>query len=159
IFTQPGADPEFGPRFLQTMLGQDPRFVWRPADGTWNAQLHATLARPLSDTRFVVVDLETTGVGTSPGAIIEIGAVRVHAGRPTAEFQQLVRPSGAIPRFITSLTGIDGAMLAEQPGIAEVWPRFVAFLGDDVLVAHNANYDLGFLSAAAVAFSGRPVTN
>ncbi len=41
VFTQPGADPEFGPRFLHAMLGADPRFVWRAADGTWNARVKA----------------------------------------------------------------------------------------------------------------------
>src|SRR5688572_22104206 len=74
IFTRPGSDPEFGPRFLQTMLGSDTRFVWRHDDGTWSIRLHERLARPLADTAFVVIDLETTGVGVTPHGIIEIGA-------------------------------------------------------------------------------------
>jgi DNA polymerase-3 subunit epsilon len=155
VFTQPGADPEFGPRFLRTLLAPDPRFLWRAGDGTWNARLHETLARPLSDTTFVVVDVETTGGAAAATNIIEVGAARVRAGRVLAEFQQLVNPGARLPAFITRLTGIDDSMLAEQPAIMAVWPRFVAFLGDAVIVAHNAAFDVGFLNAAAAAHSGR----
>jgi len=155
IFTQPGADPEFGPRFLRTLLAPDPRFVWRATEGCWSVGAHEALARPLSDTTFVVVDLETTGLGTSAAGIIELGAARVCSGRVVAEFAQLVNPGVRLPPFITRLTGIDDALLAEQPSIAAVWPRFVEFLADDVIVAHNAAYDLGYLNSAAVTLDGR----
>ncbi len=157
VFTQPGADPEFGPRFLHAMLGADPRFVWRDADGTWNARLHETLARPLHDTTFIVVDLETNGGVAAAHNIIEIGAARVHGGRVIGEFQQLVNPGARLPPFITGLTGIDDGMLADQPPIGAVWPRFAEFLGDAVIVAHNAAFDVGFLNAAAVTHGGRPL--
>ena len=163
VFTQPGSDAEFGPRFLRGLLECDARFVCREPEGTWHARVHDALARPLSDTTFVVCDLETTGMGASAGAsaacIIEIGAARVRAGRVIDEFAQLVNPGIWLPPFITRLTGIDGAMLADQPSIAQVWPRFVDFLGTDVLVAHNARFDLAFLNAAALAHSGRPLAN
>ena len=159
IFTQPGSDPEFGPRFLQGLLGEDARFAWRAPEGTWVARVHEALARPLHETRFVVVDLETTGLSTGVSGIIEIGALRVHAGRVLDEFQQLVNPGVRLPSFITHLTGIDDAMLADQPRIAEVWPRFIEFIGDDVLIAHNAAFDVGFLNAVALAHSGRPLPN
>jgi DNA polymerase-3 subunit epsilon len=158
VFTQPGADPEFGPRFLQALLAPDPRFLWRAGDGTWNARLHETLARPLSDTTFVVVDVETTGGAAAATNIIEIGAARVRAGRVLAEFQQLVNPGARLPAFITRLTGIDDGLLADQPPIMAVWPRFVEFLGDAVIVAHNAAFDVGFLNAAAAAHSGRTLS-
>jgi DNA polymerase-3 subunit epsilon len=159
VFTQPGTDPEFGPRFLHGLLACDPRFVWRPADGKWSARLHEALARPLGDTTFVIVDLETTGMTATASGIIEIGAARVRNGRVIEEFAQLVNPGLSLPRFITHLTGIDDAMLAGQPPIAAVWPRFSDFLGDAVIVAHNARFDLAFLNAAAVAYSGRPLAN
>ncbi|MFI5394876.1 MAG: exonuclease domain-containing protein [Candidatus Binatia bacterium] len=157
VFTQPGADPEFGPRFLHALLAPDPRFGWRAEDGTWYARLHGALARRLYDTTFVVVDLETTGGAASPANIIEIGAARIHRGRVVEEFQQLVNPGSRLPTFITQLTGIDDTMLRDQPPITAVWPRFVEFLGDGVLVAHNAAFDISFLNAAAVAHSGRPL--
>jgi DNA polymerase-3 subunit epsilon len=159
IFTQPGRDPELGPRLLQTLLGPDERFVWRESDGTWSLRRHDALARPLSETTFVVVDLETTGTGVSPHGIIEIGAARVENGRIVAEMQQLVRPAGQLPSFITRLTGITVEMLVDQPPIHEVWPRFVEMIGQDVLVAHNAAYDLGYLNATALSFDGRPLPN
>ncbi|MFN8627622.1 MAG: exonuclease domain-containing protein [Candidatus Binatia bacterium] len=155
VFTQPGADPEFGPRFLHALLGADTRFVWRPEAGTWHARLHEALARPLHDTTFVVVDLETTGGSAAAANIIEIGAARVRGGRVVEEFQQLVDPGVRLPPFITQLTGIDDAMLAGQPAIGDVWSRFEDFLGDGVIVAHNAAFDLGFLNAAARARSGQ----
>ena len=159
VFTQPGADPEFGPRFMHALLAPDPRFVWRADDGRWLARAHETLASPLRDTAFVVVDLETTGLGVSPHGIIEIGAARVRGGRVIEEFQQLVNPGVPLPPFITRLTGIDDRALADQPRIADVWPRFVDFLGADVLVAHNATFDLGFLNAAALALVGAALPN
>ena len=159
VFTQPGTDPEFAPRFLHGLLACDPRFVWRPVDHTWNAQAHEILARPLSETAFVVVDLETTGMAVSAAGIIEIGAARVQGGRIIEEFAQLVNPGIRLPPFITRLTGIDDTMLADQPRIAHVWPRFVEFLGQSVVVAHNAHFDLGFLNAASVAHGGRELAN
>jgi len=159
MFTQPGSDPEFGPRFLRGLLASDTRFVCREPEGTWHVRAHAALAQPLSETTFVVCDLETTGMAASAAGIIEIGAARVRGGRVVAEFQQLVNPGTWLPPFITRLTGIDAAMLAEQPSIAQVWLRFVEFLGTDVLVAHNARYDLAFLNATSVAHCGRPLTN
>ncbi len=158
-FTHRGTDPEFGARFLHGLLGCDPRFVWRPADGRWSARLHETLAHPLSDTTFVVVDIETTGMAVSAAGIIEIGAARVRNGRVIEEFAQLVNPGSRLSRFITRLTGIDDAMLQGQPPIAAVWPRFSDFLGDAVVVAHNARFDLAFLDAAAVTSCGRPLAN
>ena len=159
IFTQPGADAEFGPRFIRTLLAPDARFVWRADDGRWVLGLHDLLAQPLAACTFVVVDLETTGLGVSPQGIIEIGAARVSGGRVVEEFQQLVNPEMRLPPFITGLTGIHDAMLAGQPRLAEVWPRFAAFAGDAVLVAHNAPYDLGYLNAAALSYAGATLAN
>jgi len=155
IFTQPGADPEFGPRFLHALLAPDQRFVWRPEVGTWNARQHEQLARPLHETTFVVVDLETTGGAASASNIIEIGAARLRNGRVLEEFQQLLNPGVRLHPFITQLTGISDEMLAGQPRLGAVWPRFEEFLGDAVLVAHNAAFDVGFLNAAAMAYGGR----
>lgn len=159
VFTQPGSDNEIGPRLLRTLLGPDQRFVWRAGDGTWSLRLHDALARPLSETPFVVVDLETTGTAVGPHGIIEIGVARVEHGRIVAELQQLVKPAARLPSFITRLTGITPEMLADQPSIHEVWPRFVEMIGHDVLVAHNAAYDLAYLNATAMALHGRPLPN
>jgi DNA polymerase-3 subunit epsilon len=155
IFTRPGADREFGPRFLQALLGADGRFAWSEPTGRWIATAHAALAQPLDAATWVVVDLETTGGAPARGhGIIEIGALRVAGGRIVDRFAQLVHPGRRLPPFITGLTGITDAMLADQPPIAAVLPRFIAFAAGAVLVAHNASFDLGFLDAARRAIAG-----
>lgn len=119
-------------------------------------RLDETLADPLAvdlhDVTFVVLDLETTGGAARDGAgITEVGAVRVRGGQQLAELATLVNPGTAVPPFITVLTGITTAMVAEAPPIEQVLPSVLEFLGDAVLVAHNAPYDVGFLKAACAA--------
>lgn len=106
----------------------------------------------LSDTTFVVVDLETTGTSPRAGAgITEVGAVKVRGGQVIGEFSTLVNPGEPIPAFISVLTGITDAMVASSPRISSVLPSFLEFCGGEetVLVAHNAPFDIGFLTAAA----------
>ena len=104
------------------------------------------LGRPLRDTTFVVVDLETTGGSAAGGSsITEIGAVKVCGGEVLGEFQTLVRPSEPIPAFISVLTGITNAMVADAPRIESALPAFLEFARGGVLVAHNAPFDVGFL--------------
>lgn len=96
---------------------------------------------------YVVVDLETTGLKPSECEIIEIGAVKV-TGNKQETFQSLVKPTYPISRAITNLTHITNDMVKDVPSIDEVLPRFLDFLGDNIIVAHNASFDLSFLSAA-----------
>lgn len=155
IFTRPGADAELGPRFLRSLLGGDARFAWSEPTARWIATAHAALAQPLDAATWVVVDLETTG--GAPGAghgIIEIGALKVRAGQVVEQFAELIHPGRRLPPFITGLTGITDAMLAERPRVDAVLPRFVDFAQGAVLVAHNASFDLGFLNAARLMVSG-----
>src|SRR5262245_27754965 len=155
VFTQPGADKEFGPRFIRTLLERDDRFAFHEPTQRWIATAHAACARGLDETTFVIVDLETTGGPPARGhGIIEIGALRVEGGRTTGEFAELVRPERRLPSFITQLTGITDAMLAERPRIGAVLPRFIDFAAGAVLIAHNAAFDLGFLNAARLALCG-----
>lgn len=101
---------------------------------------------------FVVVDLETTGGSPAQSEITEIGAMRVQAGRVLGSFSSLTRPHSGIPAFISALTGITNAMVADAPALHQVLPTFDEFaqLGTPgtVLVAHNAPFDVGFLKAA-----------
>jgi DNA polymerase-3 subunit epsilon len=157
VFTAHGRDPEFGPRFLAALLGTDPRFRFDAGADRWRARVHDALARPLATTAFVVVDLETTGGGPEPGGITEIGAVRVEGGRLAATFTTLVRPGRPIPPFVQRLTGITDDMVAGAPPIAEALPRLLEFLGDAVVVAHNAAFDVAHLDAAHGAIARRPL--
>ena len=105
---------------------------------------------PLEEASFTVVDLETTGGRAGPGTIIEIGAWKMTGRRLVESFQTLVRPHREIPRFITGLTSISNQMVRAAPRIEDVLPGFRAFLGDSVMVAHNAAFDFSFLD-----FEGR----
>ncbi len=107
------------------------------------------LGTPLSDITFVVVDLETTGGSAASCAITEIGAVKVRGGEVLGEMQTLVNPGVPIPAFIAVLTGITDAAVADAPRIGSVLPTFLEFARGATLVAHNAPFDVGFLTAAA----------
>ncbi len=157
VFTGQGRDPEFGSRFLATMLGADSRFTFDPDSGRWRVRVHDVFARPLAGQDFIVVDLETTGGGVADGGITEIGAVRVSGGRLIDSFTSLVNPGRRIQPFVSALTGITDDMVATAPPIGEVLERFLAFAGDAPLAAHNARFDVGHLEAAHRAMTGRPL--
>ena len=103
-------------------------------------------SKDLSETEFVVFDLETTGAKTPPCRITEIGAYRVSGGRIVAEYQTLVNPGCRIPPFISALTGISDEMVKDAPFFEEIASDFFDFIGDSVLVAHNAPFDMRFLN-------------
>ena len=94
---------------------------------------------------FIVFDLETTGFSPIKDKIIEIGAVKVEKGKITERFSTFVNPQIPIPFKITQLTSITDAMVLDAPPIEEVLPRFLEFVGDGVLVAHNASFDVSFI--------------
>lgn len=102
----------------------------------------------LADISFVVVDVETTGWLPHEAELTEIGAVRVSGSQVTGEFSSLIRPVAAIPPEITALTGITDVMVSGAPFAASVLRAFIEFASDCVLVAHNAPFDLGFLTTA-----------
>ena len=98
----------------------------------------------LQDT-YVVFDLETTGFSPIQDKIIEIGAVKVEQGRITERFSTFVNPKIPIPFKITDLTGITDDMVMDAEPVEEVLPKFLDFVGDAVLVAHNAGFDVSFI--------------
>lgn len=107
--------------------------------------------RLLTDTEFVAFDLETTGLHPIAAQIVEVAAVRFRGdGQVLAQFQQLIDPQSEIPAGVIGIHGITNQMVRGQPTIAQVLPAFVEFLGDAsaVLLAHNAGFDVGFLSVA-----------
>jgi DNA polymerase-3 subunit epsilon len=145
LFKGAGSDPELGARLIRGLIGGDPNFFCDEAAGMWSLRQSVALRIPLHDARFVVVDLETTGGRAAAGSIIEIGACRMEGQRITATFETLVRPRMAIPRFITGLTSITNEMVRAAPPIEQALPAFREFLGDAVMVAHNAAFDHSFL--------------
>ena len=100
------------------------------------------------DGEFVAFDLETTGLSSRTDTIIEIGAVLMKNGKEIDRFQTFVAPGRKLDQKIIELTGITDAMLVGAPSIEEVLPKFLEFVGDRVLVAHNSDFDTGFIRAA-----------
>jgi len=103
-------------------------------------------SRLLKDLDFVVVDVEATGAKTPPNRLIELGAYRIRGGRIVDKFHSLVNPEIPIPRFVMSLTGISNEMVKDAPVFADVAPKWLDFVSDSVLVAHNAPFDTSFLN-------------
>ena len=96
---------------------------------------------------YVAFDLETTGLSSRKDRIIEIGAVIMKDGEEVDRFQTFVDPERQLDKKIVDLTGITDDMLRGAPKIEEVLPKFLEFVGDRVLVAHNSDFDTGFIRA------------
>jgi len=109
------------------------------------------------DQEYVAFDLETTGLSSRDDRIIEIGAVIMKNGKEIDRFQTFVDPERSLDRKIIELTGITDEMLAGAPKIDDVFKEFLAFVGDRVLVAHNADFDTGFIRAECLR-QGLPYT-
>lgn len=108
---------------------------------------------------FTVIDLETTGLDPSWDSIIEFGAVRVKNNVVTDEFSSLVNPGFEIDDFITELTGITNEMLSSAPTIEHTLPDFLSFIGNDIVVGHNVNFDINFIYDKCKKHLKRPFSN
>lgn len=117
----------------------------------WNRHRPPPAPSPFDQVDFVIVDLETTGWVPEEAMITEIGAVLVCGGRVRAQFSSLVNPGGAIPEPVATLTGINDAMVASAPPLPTVLAGFLSFAHGCVLAAHNAPFDVAFLTAACQA--------
>jgi len=106
--------------------------------------VYGTASPSLSD-EMVVFDIETTGLDNRSCGITEIGAVLVRDGEVLDRFDTFVDPGMPIPPAISELTGITDEMVKGAPTPGEALKRFLDFAGDRVLIAHNANFDTGFL--------------
>ena len=101
--------------------------------------------RSLKDDTYVVFDVETTGLSVVSDTIIELAGVKIKNGEVIDTFESFANPHRKLSAFTSELTGITDEMLIGAPEIEEVLMRFREFIGDSVLVAHNASFDMGFL--------------
>lgn len=155
------APPGLAARLVYELLGNDRRAnvdaqgVWRLGDAVTRPS-----SRSLSELRYAVVDVETTGGAPGAGGrVIEIAIVDVANGQVMDEFVSLIDPGCGVPRFISRLTGITDPMLRGAPRFSELSDEIQRRLEGRVFVAHNATFDWRFVSeemrrARAVAPTG-----
>lgn len=126
-------------------------------------------------TEYIVIDTETTGLDYDFCSIIEVSALKYRDGNCVETFSTLVKPPLRhywrmvddnwqeflcyVDAFISGLTGISNEMLEDAPEPEAVIPAFLDFIGDSVLIGHNAHFDINFLYDAAIRVGARPVTN
>ncbi|MFW5981175.1 MAG: PolC-type DNA polymerase III, partial [bacterium] len=113
----------------------------------------------IDQSSFVVFDLETTGLYAARDQIIELAAVKLENGEVVDTFSSFVSTDRSIPAKITELTGINNQMLEGAPDLSTVITEFLDFIGESVLVAHNASFDYGFLKAAVKSTNQASVNN
>ena len=101
------------------------------------------------NTTYCVLDLETTGFSATTEKITEVGIMKVKDGEVIDEFSCFVNPEKHIPERVTEVTHITDEMVKDAETIDKVFPKILEFLGDSVIVAHNAGFDVGFLKQNA----------
>lgn len=108
---------------------------------------------------YTVLDIETTGLNPQNDYITEISAIKYRNNRRVDEFSSLVKPDFSIPYYITRLTGIDDAMVADAPSIDEVILSFMDFLADDIIAGYNVGFDLSFIAENLVGYYAKRLAN
>ncbi len=145
VFKVSHIDEELAGLMVGDLVKDDRRF--KIIDGkTIELQAHGCESLLLDELEFVVVDIEATGAKMPPNRIIELGAYRIRGGKIVDNFLTLVNPEIPIPRFVVALTGISNEVVKQAPLFAEVAPRWLEFVQDAVLIAHNAPFDTNFLN-------------
>ena len=121
--------------------------------------LTALAAKNVADLQYVAFDVETTGLSPVACRVVELSGVRFRLGQEQVEketFSTLVNPGQPISPEVAQIHGIDDAMVADAPSMAEVLPRFREFCGPAVLIAHNASFDVEFLKLESLR-NGQPL--
>ena len=144
IFSLGNISADLAASLVRELIQDDRRFVFE-------AEFLSTQSEPsnsasLGELEFVVLDVEAAHERKRPARIIEIGAYRVRGGEVLDEFETLINPETSVPKFLANLTGISDEMLTSAPRFSEIARAFLGFIGDSVLVAHNANFDLPLLN-------------
>ncbi len=113
----------------------------------------------LHDTTYVVLDLETTGLSSHFDMIIEFAAIKVQSGIIVDRIQMFVNPKRKLSSFIIEKTHIKQSDVDAAQEIHEVIDTWLNFMGDGVVLAHNAKFDIGFLNAALIRLNRPALTN
>ncbi len=128
------------------------------ADDTLNI-VHNPCDKKLNDVEYMVFDLETTGLSTKYDHIIEFGGVIIKGNEIGQHYQTFVKPPVRIPPFIEQKTNITNEMLENAPKLEEVIDDILNFIGDRVIVAHNADFDFNFINEKLIEMGREPLKN
>ncbi|HEU4569195.1 MAG TPA: 3'-5' exonuclease [Gemmatimonadales bacterium] len=143
----PAANAVIADRLAAALLGADPR-VRKLDDGRWAAVAAASASPPLEEVAFAVLDVETTGTRPSDGdRVTDVAVVLVQGTRCELVYESLVNPGMHIPPWITAMTGISDALVADAPPFERIADDLLQVLAGRVFTAHNARFDWGFIDA------------
>jgi DNA polymerase-3 subunit epsilon len=122
---------------------------------------HLNLNQPLKSLRYVVFDLETTGLSPTSDQVISVAAFRVVEGRIRLGdvFSSLANPGRSIPNAAIKIHGILPSMVSDAPLAADVFNKFLGYLGTDILVGYHVGFDLHFLNKFMRQRYGYPLQN
>lgn len=139
------------------MLEKENNIIQNKSQIKNNLQKSKNLMKFVDD--YVLVDIETTGLSPINDDIIEIGAIKVINNKIVDKYSQLIQINKSLSPFITNLTGITNNMLksGKEPNI--VFNEFVNFVGEEVIIGHNVNFDLGFLTNKCKKYIDYNLTN
>ncbi len=131
------------------------------ANANLQALDHLNLKRRVKNLRFVVLDLETTGLSLRRDHVVSIAAYRVVEGRILLGdiFHSLVNPDRSIPPSAVKIHGIVPSMVAQAPLLEDVFDQFLRYLGTDILVGYHVKFDLNFLNICMKQRFGFPLQN
>lgn len=118
-----------------------------PAAATCSLMTSATFTKHARE-EFIAFDIETTGFHKTADRIVEVGAIRYRNGQRVGDFSSLVNPEMTIPKDAIAVHGITNEMVAASPKIQDILPALMVFFGNIPVVAHNASFDMGFISTA-----------
>ncbi|WP_085992385.1 PolC-type DNA polymerase III [Oceanobacillus senegalensis] len=113
----------------------------------------------LENATYVVFDVETTGLSAVYDTIIELAAVKIHQGEIVDRFEAFANPHHPLSQTTIDLTGITDDMVQDAPEVEEVLKDFHDWMEDDILVAHNASFDMGFLNQGFKKMNYEKATN
>jgi DNA polymerase III epsilon subunit family exonuclease len=108
-----------------------------------------TATTRMENITFVIFDTETTGFSPAKDRLVEIGAVKVRNGKKLGEKTWLINPQRYIPSYVQAVHHITPDMVKDSPTFADIYPEFLEFIDGSVLIAHNAPFDIRFISAEA----------
>ena len=124
---------------IKVLYGVEGYFVPDKDPGVFNSKGQSL------DTEYCVLDLETTGISYKTEKITEVGIIKYKNGEIIDEFECFVNPEKPIPPKVVEITHITDDMVKDAETIDKVIPKIIDFIGDSVLVAHNADFDIGYL--------------